>query len=795
MRRTVNTFLVILGLCAWILPQAQPGRAASLPTRVRIGVTTDGIVRVARADLTAAGVDVATVDPRTFALSSLGQPVAMRVSGEGDGRFDPGDEILFFGQRFRGPEMDQKYTDERVYWLDIGGTAGPRISDVDATPQGNLTPPTDFPTTVRAEQSNLWWTLHCLCLDTQDTWFWDRLQPLGAGAGITHTFPYTVPYPAPGLPAMLRLEEISRADVPGHITTIGLNNTPLATQTWDWKQRRVFTVNVPSGVMTDGVNTLTVGALNQPATAAASATAELPITLPEDDWLATIDGDPLRALRISGATIDDIYVNYWEVDYRRLFRAWQGQLDFITESTGPQEFLTQGWSTAVPAVWDISSPLLPKSLTGALPEAGGFARRFRANAAQGAHFWLQEVASFKSPASLRLRPPTELRAPAGGADAVIVTHATLRPAAEMLAEWHRAHGRRALVVDFQDVVDEFNEGIYHPKAVPAMLAWAQTHWLSPAPHYLTLFGDGHWNFKGYSPARYYAGPIMIPPYLAWADPWQGEVPSDTLYGDINGDKLPEIAVGRISVGRLEDATTVVKKIKAYDEGLRRAAWQKRAIFVADRNDPNSGDFPAVSDDIIQHNTPSDMEAQRIHLGVTVADAASARAALANAINAGAFMVQYTGHGAVPRWSGESIWQTTDVASLANAAQLPIVMTFNCLDGYFAQPSDPATFNDTLDAMAEVMQRKAGGGSIAALSPSGLGLTDDQLAFRRILLDVMFKNNVREIGEALRLAKNYSHVQGGPDYLIATQMLFGDPAMRLPAQVNRTIYLPLLSKAN
>jgi hypothetical protein len=795
MRRTMNTFLMILGLFAWILPQAQPGRAAPLPTRVRIGVTTDGIVRVTRGDLTAAGVDVATVDPRTFALSSLGQPVAMRVSGEADGRFDPGDEILFFGQRFRGPEMDQKYTDERVYWLDIGGTAGPRILDIPAPPQYNLTPPADFATTVRAEQNNLWWTLHTLSLDTQDTWFWDRLQPIGAGAGVTRTFPYTVPYPAAGFPATLRLEEISRAEVPGHITTIGLNNTPLATQTWDWKQRRVFTVTVPSGVMTDGVNTLTVGALNQPATAAASATAELPITLPEDDWLATIDGDPLRALRIAGATIDDIYVNYWEVDYRRLFRAWQGQLDFITESTGPQEFLTQGWSTAVPAVWDISSPLLPKSLTGALPEAGGFARRFRANAAQGAHFWLQEVASFKSPASLRLRPPTELRAPAGGADAVIVTHATLRPAAEMLADWHRAHGRRALVVDFQDVVDEFNEGIYHPKAVPAMLAWAQTHWLSPAPHYLTLFGDGHWNFKGYSPARYYAGPIMIPPYLAWADPWQGEVPSDTLYGDINGDKLPEIAVGRISVGRLEDATTVVKKIKAYDEGLRRAAWQKRAIFVADRNDPNSGDFPAVSDDIIQHNTPSDMEAQRIHLGVTVADAASARAALANAINAGAFMVQYTGHGAVPRWSGESIWQTTDVASLANAAQLPIVMTFNCLDGYFAQPSDPATFNDTLDAMAEVMQRKAGGGSIAALSPSGLGLTDDQLAFRRILLDVMFKNNVREIGEALRLAKNYSHVQGGPDYLIATQMLFGDPAMRLPAQVNRTIYLPLLSKAN
>ena len=669
------------------------------------------------------------------------------------------------------------------------------FKDIDATPEGNLTPPTDFPTTVRAEQSNLWWTLHTLSLDTQDTWFWDRLQPIGAGAGVTRTFPYTVPYPAPGFPATLRLEEISRAEVPGHITTIGLNNTPLATQTWDSKQRKVFAVPVPAGVMTNGLNTVTVGALNKPATpaapASAIATVVQPIVLPQDDWLATTDGDPMRTLRVAGTTVDDIYVNYWEVDYRRLFQAWQGQLDFTAEATGVQEFLTQGWSTAATAVWDVSDPLLPKSLNGALPEAGGFARRFRANAAQGARFWLQEETSIKSPASLRLRPPTELRAPAGGADAVIITHASLRPAAEMLADWHHSHGRRALVVNFQDVVDEFNDGIYHPKAVPAMLAWAQTHWASPAPRYLTLFGDGHWNFKSYNPARYYAGPIMIPPYLAWADFWQGEVPSDTLYGDINGDKLPEIAVGRISVGRLEDAIAVVNKIKAYDDGLRLAPWQRRAVFVADRD----GSFYSASDDIIQHNTPHDLQVQRIYLGQNGLDAVSARTAISTTINTGAFMVQYTGHGAVPRWSDESIWRTTNVASLANMVQLPIVMTFNCLDGYFAWPSDPATFSDTLDAMAEVMQRKAGGGSIAAISPSGLGLTEYQLAFRKILLDVMFKDHVREIGEALRLAKErYNDPRDEfTGYLIATEMLFGDPAMRLP-QLN-LIYLPLLSKAN
>jgi hypothetical protein len=330
------------------------------------------------------------------------------------------------------------------------------------------------------------------------------------------------------------------------------------------------------------------------------------------------------------------------------------------------------------------------------------------------------------------------------------------------------------VVDFQDVVDEFNDGIYHPKAVPAMLAWAQSHWTQPGPRYLTLFGDGHWNFKGYPDVRYLPMPIFIPPYLAWADPWQGEVPSDTLYGDLNGDKLPDIAVGRIAVGSLEEANTVVNKIRAYDQGLRLASWQKRAIFVADRTDPNAGDFPVLSDSVILFNTPSDMQSQRIYLDITVPNAASARTAIASAINAGAFMVQYSGHGGPTVWSSDMMWHISNVSSLTNTAQLPLVMTFNCLDGYFVHPSGR-------DALAEVMHRKAGGGSIAAISPSGLGLTSDQHQFRTILLDLMFKERIVEMGEALRVAKHRYKAQGGADYLIATEMLFGDPALRAPRQ--------------
>ncbi len=46
--------------------------AQASPIRVRIGVTADGIVQLTPSDLATAGVDPASVDPRTFALSSMG---------------------------------------------------------------------------------------------------------------------------------------------------------------------------------------------------------------------------------------------------------------------------------------------------------------------------------------------------------------------------------------------------------------------------------------------------------------------------------------------------------------------------------------------------------------------------------------------------------------------------------------------------------------------------------------------------------------------------------------------------
>ena len=93
---------------------------------------------------------------------------------------------------------------------------------------------------------------------------------------------------------------------------------------------------------------------------------------------------------------------------------------------------------------------------------------------------------------------------------------------------------------------------------------------------------------------YPGGPNHIPPYLACEDIWQGEVPVDARFGDLNDDKLPDIAVGRIAVDTVEEAAIVVDKILAYDETTR--AWLGGSAGPSSsRTTPDlAGDFPTVS---------------------------------------------------------------------------------------------------------------------------------------------------------------------------------------------------------
>jgi hypothetical protein len=78
---------------------------------------------------------------------------------------------------------------------------------------------------------------------------------------------------------------------------------------------------------------------------------------------------------------------------------------------------------------------------------------------------------------------------AQGADYIIITHADFIEPAQRLADYRRTQGYRTAVVRVDDVYDEFNHGIYDPRAIRAFVHYAYHHWQKPAPLFLLLFGD------------------------------------------------------------------------------------------------------------------------------------------------------------------------------------------------------------------------------------------------------------------------------------------------------------------
>ena len=141
----------------------------------------------------AAGVLANNPDPRTFRLYNLGGEVAISVSGEADGHFDPADSIVFYGR-----PVASKYTRDNVYWLTYGGATGRRMASRNGAP-GSAATPTSYGARRRLE-SNTVYVSGAPGDDNLERWLWDYLYP-PSRPSWSHTF--RSPRPTRGLPATL----------------------------------------------------------------------------------------------------------------------------------------------------------------------------------------------------------------------------------------------------------------------------------------------------------------------------------------------------------------------------------------------------------------------------------------------------------------------------------------------------------------------------------------------------------------------------------------------------------------
>ena len=133
----------------------------------------DGIYQLDYAYLQAAGLPVDTLDPRSFRMFYLGEEIPIQVEGEGDGSFDAGDVVLFYGQGIdslydAGVLPTNKYADANIYWLTYGGANGARMIEKDGSVSGSATE--TFLHSLRLENNN-WYFSSYPFEHNADHWF------------------------------------------------------------------------------------------------------------------------------------------------------------------------------------------------------------------------------------------------------------------------------------------------------------------------------------------------------------------------------------------------------------------------------------------------------------------------------------------------------------------------------------------------------------------------------------------------------------------------------------------------
>ncbi|MBN1810401.1 MAG: DUF11 domain-containing protein [Anaerolineae bacterium] len=688
------------------------------------------------ADLRASGFVIDTVDPRTFQLHNQGEEAAIYVSGEQDGTFDPGDHILFYGQK-----MDSRYTDTNIYWLTWGEADGQRMAEVDGSPTDAPVPPF-FHTTQHVEENHLYQSRYASGTGG-DHWYWTRVI---AFSSTSYDYDVMLHHVATALYSatvrgLLYGVSVSPSDVNSHHIRLYLNGRLVDDFFWPAAGEYVFEVVVPQAYVVEGRNVVT-------------------LVIPLD----------------AGRTSELFYINWFEVDYYARYIAEGEQMAFDGDAAGEWTYRLDDFSIGAVDVFDISQPLNPsRILSGTIePGAEGYTYSFT-HAITAEHRYLA-LTCWLSPLDVEAAAPVDLRAPTNGADYIVITHSDFYTTVQPLADYRAGQGLRTIVVDVQDIYDVFNAGIFDPEAIRDFLSYAYGNWVRPAPTYVLLVGDGNYDFKNYGGHNELN---FIPPYLIDIDLWVGEVPSDNRYVCVSGDDvLPDMHVGRLPVKTSVEAATVVGKILSYEQSPPAGDWNQNVLFIADNAD-DGGNFAQYSDELINNYLPSPYESERVYLGITHPyedPSHSAHAAIVDGINDGSLVVNYIGHAVPTFWAAEHLFQTADIPGLSNEGRLPLVVTMACLDGYFVTPSDST---QDLSSTAERMVLAPNGGAIASWSATGMGYAGVQHLLNEGLLEALFYDDVFQLGPATLQARHYLYSQStaGRDQ-IEEYTLFGDPALTL-----------------
>jgi len=745
----------------------------------RIEVKDEGIYRLDASALTTAGINVNQVDPRTIKIYGNGglelpqdntapRPVdlvenAIFVSGESDGKFDSGDFILFYGKGVRGWKYDpatksfshyiNHYTESNYYWLTYGGTQGKRMASLPSLNEPSTLTPQKFVGKLFLEEEK----------DKTDVnsgldWFGQSFDSKNNVAVVANK-------------------------LDGLITTDPINyRFVFVSRSNDYSGFRVE----DNGILLGTVSIPPVGLTLYDFFARKSDVMpfQRPGNLPDSRSLVRITYEP------SGSAPEG-WLDWMEIFYSHNFSAINDFLNFTSPDTdGVIQYNLGNFSTSSIRVIDVTDYANAKLISS--PSISGGGLQFQARQTSGSVSQYIGVGSigYKTPVAIQKMGNSNLHGFADGAAFILITHSDFLTQAQRLKVYREQAGPDRLttiVVNVQDIYNEFSGGLLDPSAIRDYLKYAFDNW-NLKPRYVLLFGDGNYDYKNIlTQAKNF-----VPPYetLETLDQLNSYC-TDDYYAEIVGnDPIVDLALGRIPVQSAEEARIVVDKIIAYEQSSTLDAWKNRTTFVADDGPAgpgvDDGDIhTAQAEDLAEHFTPNEFEKVKIYIveyatvftanGRRKPDAAKA---IIDQINNGTLVIDWTGHGSPEVWADEHIFEReTTIPQLVNKDRLTFLSAATCDFGRYDNPQERSS--------TELLLVRENGGTIGTLTSTRAAFSDQNALFNDDFSSYLLSRNAQ--GKLNRLGDaSFSTKQGRYTPNDQKFHLFGDPTLRLIAPTYRAL---------
>ena len=740
---------------------------------IKIGVNKSGVYVLTKAYLKSLGIKVENIDPRTIKLYGSGSGLlpqlnsasrfddipenSIQVTGESDGVLDDSDQILFYGKGQKDlwiydslsshfKHINNIYSDITYYFLTYGGVNGKRIisSSSAGTPTVSVNE-FDQLYVYEKDLNNL--------IRSGRTW-------LGEEFGRVNSYRFNVNMGSVNISSPLYIRSLvaARSFSPSTFS-VSVNSNSVLTHTVS-----AVIANYESPfASSDGVKTLST-----------------PIT----------DGNINIGYAYNSPNLGSLaWLDYFELQTRNFLVKTTGQLIFRdTKSVGVGKIAQFNVnSNSNIKIWDVTLSTEIKA-----PQISVNNNNYSYVVSTDT---LREFVAF-SPQDLYV-PLSVVRLSnqnihgLPSADLIIITHPQFLTEAQILGQFHQSKSNlRVHVLTTDQIYNEFSSGAQDVTAIRDCLRMFYKRATNPndLPKYVTLFGRASYDYKN----RITNNTDYVPTYesVESFDPI-GSYNSDDYFGmlddnegkwDSNADtkEYLDVAIGRLPAQSNVQAQNMVNKITRYVTNPEFGDWKTKLVFVADDEDYNLhiSDAEVVATKAV--NKFPDYNIKKIYIDAYNEENTSggarntlAQTEIIKAVEQGAMIINYAGHGGEVGWASERILNTDDILGWTNGGKLPVFLTATC---EFSRFDDPAR-----TSAGEMVLLNPNGGGIALFTTVRLVFTSansdlNQKFYDYIGLDSASAFNRKTLGEVMQLTKNA--VNPGFDKNTRNFTLLGDPAVYL-----------------